>query len=36
MFLSGLKFALLYLHYCEEDGPAKLINLIHKVEYKIF
>ena len=35
MFLSGLKFILLYLLWCEDDAPAKLIMNIHKVNNSI-
>lgn len=32
MFLTGLKVVLLYLMYCEDDAPSKLIANIHKVD----
>lgn len=30
MFFSGLSFTLLYLHYCFDDAPTKLVTAINK------
>lgn len=30
MFFSGLTFILLYVHYCEDEAPTKLVTAIHK------
>jgi hypothetical protein len=30
MFFSGMVFILLYIHYCEDEAPTKLVTAIHK------